>query len=230
MTITGVTAGNKVYDGALTAANLNTAGATLSGIIGSDVVTLVSTGATGTFANKNAGTGKDVATSGFTLGGTDTGNYTLIQPHLTANIIFKELTIGGSFLVNNKVYDSFTTATVITNELTLITKAGNDDVTLVTVAVFDDPNIGTGKRVSLTGSSLTGADAPNYYLSLTGAPTTVGTIALFGLTVTGVTANNKIYDGTALTSLNTTGAALVGVKGSDIVSLVSTGAFGEFGE
>ena len=50
-------------------ATLNTGSATLSGVFGGDVVTLVSTGATGTFANKNAGTGKTVLTSGFTLGG-----------------------------------------------------------------------------------------------------------------------------------------------------------------
>ena len=55
LTITGVTASNKVYDGT-TAATLT--GGTLSGIINSDDVTL--TDGTGEFADKNVGTGKTV--------------------------------------------------------------------------------------------------------------------------------------------------------------------------
>ena len=74
-----MTANNKVYNGT-TAAILNTGSAALSGVVAGDVVTLVKTGATGTFDNKNAGTSKTVTTSGFALSGADAGKYSLAQP------------------------------------------------------------------------------------------------------------------------------------------------------
>ena len=58
LTITGVTAGNKIYDGT-TDAVLNTGSASLSGVSGTDAVDLISSGATGIFADKTIGTGKD---------------------------------------------------------------------------------------------------------------------------------------------------------------------------
>ena len=45
---------------------------------------------------------------------------------------------------------------------------GADDVSLDTsgaVGTFDDKNVGTGKTVTVTGLSLSGADAGNYVLS-----------------------------------------------------------------
>ena len=48
--------------------------------LGSDVVTLVTTGATGSFADKNVGTGKAVTASGYAINGTDAENYSLVQP------------------------------------------------------------------------------------------------------------------------------------------------------
>ncbi len=49
-------------------------------------VTLVTTGATGAFADKNVGTNKLVTISGITLSGSAAGNYTLAQPTTTADI------------------------------------------------------------------------------------------------------------------------------------------------
>ncbi|KAK6021500.1 hypothetical protein OSTOST_12826 [Ostertagia ostertagi] len=72
--VSGIVAGNKVYDGTATA-SLNTAGATFAGMIGGDSLSV--SGASGSFADKNAGTGKTVSISGIVLGGTDAGNYNL---------------------------------------------------------------------------------------------------------------------------------------------------------
>jgi gliding motility-associated-like protein len=227
LTITGVTASNKVYDGTR-AATLNTGSAALSGVLGGNTVSLVTTGATGTFANKNVGTTKSVSTSGFTLEGDDAGNYSLTQPFTTATITTGELTIGGSFTANNKVYDGTNTATIITNDLTLLTKAAGDDITLAAVAVFAGTDVGPGILVSLTGSTLAGADASNYTLSFAGSPTTTATITVSGLTVTGVTANNRVYDGTTSATLNAGGGHLAGVVSGDIVNLEATEATGNF--
>ena len=48
------------------------------------------------------------------------------------------------------------------------------------------------------------------------------------LTVTGITASNKVYDGTISAVLQTNGAALAGVQGADLVTLILTNASGTF--
>src|SRR5206468_4387521 len=80
---------------------------------------------------------------------------------------------------------------------------------------FADKSVGSGKTVSVSGSSVTGTDAGNYTVNTTATTTANITPA----TVTGsITANNKIYDGTtAATIANRT---LSGVVGSEDVSLV----------
>jgi len=93
ITITGITVNDKVYDGNTTA-TLNTSGYAFVGIIEGDIVTLISSGATADFGDKNIGTGKPVTVSGLTLGGADAYKYTLTQPTgLTANITAKAITI-----------------------------------------------------------------------------------------------------------------------------------------
>ncbi|HZX30799.1 MAG TPA: YDG domain-containing protein, partial [Rhodocyclaceae bacterium] len=81
LSVTGVTAADKVYDG-------NTAAVLTGGSIlpfAGDSVTL-SLG-TGEFSDRHVGSGKTVTASGYILSGPDAGNYTLTQPSgLTANI------------------------------------------------------------------------------------------------------------------------------------------------
>ncbi len=50
------------------------------------------------------------------------------------------------------------------------------------------------------------------------------------LTVSGVTANNKTYDGTTAATLNTSGVAMVGVVSGDTVTLGTGGAAGTFAQ
>jgi O-glycosyl hydrolase len=86
LTVTGVTAANKVYDGT-TNATLNGT-ATLSGLVDNDVVILVTSNVTASFADANVGTNKPVTVTGYAVTGTDAGNYTLAQPAgLTADIL-----------------------------------------------------------------------------------------------------------------------------------------------
>ena len=82
MTVTGVTANNKGYDGT-TAATLNTAAASLVGVIAPDVVVLNSANAVGTFDSANSGSNKTVTITGLTV---NNPNYTVIQPTTTATI------------------------------------------------------------------------------------------------------------------------------------------------
>jgi hypothetical protein len=94
LTVSGVTASDKVYDGA-TNALIDVTGATLAGVIDADTndVTLVTNGAAGAFADANVEADKDVVVSGLTLNGNATTNYTLTQPTVTASITPASLTI-----------------------------------------------------------------------------------------------------------------------------------------
>ena len=59
-------------------------------------------------------------------------------------------------------------------------------------------------------------------------PTTTANITPATLTVSGITAANKVYDGTTNATLNTAGAILVGVYNGDTVTLNTSGAEGTF--
>jgi hypothetical protein len=211
LTITGITASNKVYNGT-NAATLN--GGTLVGVAGGDVVTLVP--GIATFVDKNAGTGKTVTATGYTLGGADAAKYTLSQPSgITADITKAPLTVTG-VTASDKVYDGALNATLTGGSLTGV--LGSEVVTLVPgTGSFVDKNAGTGKAITATAYSLSGADAANYSVS---QPTGItANITKAPLTITGVTASNKVYDGTNTAAL--TVGTLSGKATGDVVNLVA---------
>ena len=90
LTITGLTGVNKEYNGNASATASGTA--ELSGVVGSDVVTIAGT-PTYTFAQSTVGTGIGITTTGYTLTGAAAGNYSLSQPSLNANITAKAIAI-----------------------------------------------------------------------------------------------------------------------------------------
>src|SRR5262249_24790071 len=110
----------------------------------------------------------------------------------TANIT--AATVTALVSVDNKVYDGTTTATIASRSLS--GAVGSDDVSLSGgSASFASKTVGTNKTVSVTGLSLSGADAANYQLASTSASTTA-TITKAALTVS-ATGANKVYDGTS---------------------------------
>lgn len=74
-----VSANSKVYDGGTTA-TINAASVVWTGLVAGDSVTLVTSGATATFDNKNVGAGKAVSVSGLSLGGTNASKYSFTAP------------------------------------------------------------------------------------------------------------------------------------------------------
>ncbi len=97
------------------------------------------------------------------------------QEH-AVNVGIKELTIGGSFTANDKIYDDNTDATFDQNNLTLEGIVGSDDVSLTGLEIdFAAKTVGE-HTVSITAALLDGADKDNYTLSLTGSPETTATI------------------------------------------------------
>ena len=102
VTISGITAANKEYDGSTIATPTGTA--VINGKVGSDDVTV--TAGTATFADKNVGTGKTVTFTGYSLSGADAGNYNLkAQPaSVTANITAKVVKLTGGINATDRSY------------------------------------------------------------------------------------------------------------------------------
>ncbi|MGS0757496.1 YDG domain-containing protein, partial [Roseateles sp. GG27B] len=171
------------------------------------------------FADKNVGVGKAVSVTGYTLSGTDAGNYLIAQPTgLTANITQANLAVTGLTAVN-KVYDATRAATVIGSGK--FAALGTDSLTLSgsVAASFADKNVGVGKAVSVTGYTLGGADAGNYSIA---QPTGLtASISQANLAVTGLTAANKVYDATRAATLS--GTAAVTALGADSLTLGGSG-------
>ena len=81
ITVTGITASNKTYNGNTTATLVGLTSASLSGVLSGDAVTLGTSGAAGTFATKNVGNNITVTVTGLTLSGAQASDYTLTAAH-----------------------------------------------------------------------------------------------------------------------------------------------------
>lgn len=162
VTITGLTAADKEYNGDTDATA--SGNATLTGVVGDDNVTISNGSAS--FADKHVGTGKTVTFTGYGLTGEDAGNYTLsAQPaSVTADITAKPIGVTG-LAATDRAYDG-TTRVHLTGG-TLDDVINGDTVALdLTNAYGDitDANVGNGKAVAVSGLALSGADAGNYTL------------------------------------------------------------------
>ena len=195
---------DRIYDGTTGASG----SISLGGVLFGDDVTV--NGATYAFANKNAGANKSVGITGATLGGVDAGNYTVTLPvSTTASILQKALT--AAIAADNKTYDGTTAATGRVTGLTGVVLGDTVSTTGGSYA-FADRNAGTGKAVTASGVTLTGADAGNYTVSL---DTTTASILQKVLTAA-IAADNKTYDGNTTATGRVTG--LTGVVLGDTVS------------
>ncbi|MCL1933735.1 MAG: M6 family metalloprotease domain-containing protein [Candidatus Azobacteroides sp.] len=219
LTLSGVTAVDRAYNGTTNIAVTGTP--TLSGIIGTDDVTLAGTPSY-TLASPDAGEDVVIIVSGVYLDGAQAGNYVLAP--LTVNISPAELTLSG-LTAHSKIYDRTTTATV-TGTPTLSGIIGTDDVKLTGTPSYDfvTSNVGSGISIYISGTDLDGAQAGNYYLLL--SDNLSANIFPVELTISGLAAQNKVYDGTTAAAITGT-PTLSGIIGTDNVSLggVATAAF-----
>jgi hypothetical protein len=183
--VAGVVALDKVYDGT-TIANLNTSGAVVAGVYGSDQVQISSI--TGTYQTKDVGTNKPIGAGVVVLNGSDAGNYVLVQPTgLTSSITPRLLTVSATGV--NKTYDGSTAAQVTLTD----NRIAGDSLAVSSVDNFIDPSAGTGKYITVADISLSGADAHNYMVNGNAATFANIAKALLNVTAVGV---DKVYDGT----------------------------------
>jgi hypothetical protein len=226
----GITANNKVYDGT-TAAILSSNTVVLSGVVNGDTLTLSTNGYIANFASAGVGNGIVVSVTGLTLSGASNADYTLAQPaSLTANITKAPVTITSGITANNKVYNGTTTATLISNTVVLSGVVNGDTLSLNTngyTANFASAGVGNGIVVSVTGLTLSGASNADYTFmqpasltaNITAAPATI---------TSGITANNKVYNGTTTATLSSNTVVLAGVVNGDTLSLNTNGYLANF--
>jgi len=211
----------KFYDKGVDASSIVTGSS--NDIISGDSVTVSKTAAT--FADKNVGAGKTVSITGVQLLGTDAANYSLRSPTsttTTAQIVQKHLT--ASYTGSSKVYDGSVDATSAVTASSSDIISGDSVTISQTSATFADKNVGTGKAVSVSGIQLAGGDSGNYLLNNTSANTTAS-ITPKSLTISGITASNKIYDGSASATVDTSNAVKSGIISLDQIDVAATGVF-----
>ena len=165
VTVSGITAANKEYNGNNTA-TVNASGATITGKVDGDKLTIT---ATGTFADADAGENKTVTLTLGTLGGADSANYTLAtagnQTETKANITAKDVSIS-AVTVSDKDYSGNANATVASVTITGVSGAlsmGTDFD--VTSATFPDADADTANVDVTINVALKDTAANNYNLT-----------------------------------------------------------------
>ena len=132
--------------------------------------------------------------------------------------------------VSNKLYDATTAASLApaSSTLTGVLPGDTNNVRIgAGTAVFADKNIGTNKSVTVSGLTLSGSLSGNYSLVPNSGASTAN-ITNIGIAVTNVTVTARPYNTTTTAILNTVGAGLSNVLGSDTVTLNSGSASGTF--
>ena len=206
LTVSGAVAQNKVYDGNNTA---SITGASLVGVVGSDVVTLTSAG---TFNSVNVGTGIGI-TPNFSIAGAQSGNYTLTQPSgLSANITQASQTItfgtlaavsyGGANFNLTATASSGLTVSYSSSNTAVATISGNTvtivgvGTTTITASQAGNTNYAAATNVTQTltvnqaSQTITFGALANK--TITDAPYTITATASSGLTVSFSSSNTAV--------------------------------------
>ncbi|MDN3543036.1 YDG domain-containing protein [Kinneretia asaccharophila] len=204
---------DKVYDGGTLA---QIGAARFIGMVAGDGVSLDLASGTARFADKNVGQGKNVTLDGFTLSGTDAGNYTLAQ-QTSASITPREVTLRAD--VASKVYDGSTAA--VGAKLEVLGLVAGDAISMKEPSVrFADKHVGSKKQLVLDGQ-LSGADAGNYRF-VGGVVASEAAITPKTVTVEQLAVASKVYDGLRDATVS---GKLSGTVAGDQLGLLTQGQF-----
>ncbi len=185
LTISGVGALSKIYDGTYAATISGTPA--LVGVLDGDDVVLVTTGAAAAFATKDAAEGITVTFSGYTISGADATGYILSQPaSVTADISKRAVTFTSA--TAQKTYDG-TALTATTDPV--ITGAGFADGEGVTFTVTGTRTLAGTSDNTFTFTPLDGTSADNYLFTSVYGKLTITSAAITDIVVNGYTG---VYD------------------------------------
>ena len=219
---------DKIYDGNANVTQAFTKGGnyTLTGFVGTEGTGIELESATGRYADKNAGTDKNVTFDGLSLIGTGAGNYALDKTALTGTgTITRRALALGAVGAQSKTYDGTTVADASKFRAALGNAIAGDSVTAAAAgAAYNDKNVARANRIDYPGVALRGADAGNYSLAATTAQG-AGTITPRDLTLTADA--KKIVQGEPLPSFTGRGEGFAdgedaSVFGADGLTFEST--------
>ena len=201
LTVTGITAKDKVYDGN-TNVVLDYSAVTLGGVLKNDALTVT---AKGMFEKADVGEQK-VTISDLTLDGNSANNYVLAesgnQTETTATITAREVAV--TIIPNGGTYGSVVAAAA---KLTGAVDGENVPVTLT----YTGNNYNSTTVPVNAGSYKVTASIANSNYTLTGKTTANFVITPKAVTVSGIKAKDKVYDGTTnadITSVTFDGVTL----------------------
>jgi hypothetical protein len=179
------------YDGTASAA----ATPTVSGLQTGDTVT----GLVEAYADRNAGTGKMLTVTAYTISDGNAGqNYTVATlPSTAGAIIARPITVTAA--ANSKVYDG-TTSAAATPTVTVGSLVTGDTGNFT--ETYDTANASTGKRLTPAGSVSDGNGGHNYAINFQASAT--GTVTAASPALSGLSASQSIVYGTASVSLSGT--------------------------
>ena len=215
VTVSGITAKDKVYDGN-TDAVLDCSKVTLNGVLENDTLTVT---ATGTFESANAGKQK-VKISGFKLGGDSAANYVPStennQTETKATITAKEVTV--AITPNGGTYGSVTAAAAVLSGVV------DGETVPVTLTYTGNGYNSTSVPTDVDSYTVTASIADSNYI-LTGETTANFVITPKAVIVSGITAKDKAYDGTTNATLDFSNAKFVGILENDKLTVTAKGVF-----
>ena len=188
--------------------------------------TSITVGASGTIASTtvyvrlaaNAAVGSSPYTGNITCAssGATTVNVATVSSSVTA----KALTITGLTTGTNKVYDGLTTASIGgTAAYSGIVNGDSSTITGTPSFNFANASVGNTKAITVTGYT-----APSTNYSITQPSGFTANITVAPLTITGITGNNKNYDGNTTATITGT-AAYSGLQNGETGSVTGTPSF-----
>ena len=215
VTVSGITARNKVYDGN-TNATLDYSKVTLNGVLENDTLTVT---ATGTLKSADVGEQK-VTISDLTLGGDSATNYVLAesgnQTETTATITAREVTV--TITPNGGTYGSVTAAAAVLSGVV------DGETVPVTLTYTGNGYNSTSVPTDVDSYTVTASIADNNYI-LTGETTANFVITPKTVIVSGITAKDKVYDGTTNATLDFSNAKFDGILENDKLTVTAKGVF-----
>ena len=232
LTIIGIAANNKIYDG--TSSVLLSGSPGLSITVNNDVINITGT-ATGLFATSSVANGKTVSISGLSLSGINSSSYSLTSPTTVADITAIALSINGA-VANNKTYDGTTVAS-LSGTLNGVLLNDVNNVVLNPTGNFSQSMVANNLTV-ISSSTLTGSASGNYSLiqptgltaNITKANQTISfttfttpvttSTASFSLTATASSGLTVVFNSSnpAVASISGTTATINGIGSSAITA------------
>jgi filamentous hemagglutinin family protein len=162
---------------------------------------------TGAYASHNVGTGINVSVTGISADSLLAYNTSVAKPvygyglqSTSASGAIGVITKADISAITgitgiNKIYNGHTDASLNSSAAVFVGEFAGDDLTLASyTGTFDNKNVGTGKTVNITGLTLGGSDAVNYNLLSTTASTTANITKLTLTDITGITAQDRVYN------------------------------------